>query len=114
MKRGIERANSRLVGYCVTCIARSPPYLLVERPDSCSRVAASIPAGVMHLGLVISHISKKSHMTKRLLNDRRAEIIHLCSFYNFGDDREMTTTFTAVPPLLQTLISVIHASLISK
>ena len=51
-------------------------------------------------------------MTERQLNGRRAEIIHQCSFYNCGDDREMTTTVTAVPPLLQTLIY--HASLISK
>ena len=54
---------------------------------------------------------KKSNMTERLLNGRRAEIIHLCSFYNCGDDREMTTAFTAVPPFLQTLIYVFQASL---
>ena len=28
---------------------------------------------------------KKSHMTERLLNGRRAKIIYLCSFYNCGD-----------------------------
>ena len=52
---------------------------------------------------------KKSHMTERLLNGRRAKIIYLCSFYNCGNDREMTTTFTAMPHLLQILIHVIHA-----
>ena len=53
---------------------------------------------------------QKSDMIERLLKGRRPEIIHLFSFTIV----KITTKNTAVLPALQTMIYLIHASLISK